>query len=139
MFSGFFSELKSQIITLRQAIRTREFWIYAGVIAVLLLVAVAAFRLATGFDPLVRGQLRMSFSCKSGEGQLATIIVGLFTFLIASVFSLGEVINWVEETRNLRAPGRQQYTIGYWRPVLCVLSTVLLGVVGYLLMQSWCT
>lgn len=56
MWSGFFRELKSQIITLRQVIRTREFWIYVGVIAVLLLVAVAAFRLATGFDPLVRGQ-----------------------------------------------------------------------------------
>ena len=139
MWSGFFRELKSQIITLGQLVRTREFWIYVGVIAVLLLVAVAAFRLATGFDPLVRGQLRMSFSCKTGEGQLATIIVGLFTFLIASVFSLGEVINWVEETRSLRAPGRQQYTIGYWRPILCVLATLLLGVVGYLLMQSWCT
>lgn len=139
MFSGFFRELKSQLVTLAQLVRTREFWIYVGVIAMLLLVAVAAFRLATGFDPLARGWLRMGFSCRTGEGQLATIIVGLFVFAIASVVSLGEVITWVEETRELRAPGRGHYKIGHWRPILHVLGTLLLGVAGYLLMKSWCT
>jgi hypothetical protein len=139
MFSGFFRELKTQFITLGQIIRTREFWIYVGVILVLLLIAVAGIRLATGFDPLTRGQLRMGFSCKTGEGQLATIIIGCFVFVIASVFTLGEVIHWVEETRMSRAPGRHQYKIGYWRPILHVLGTVILGVGGYLLLLSWCT
>jgi len=139
MFSGFFRELKAQIITLGQLVRTRDFWIYVGVIAALLLVAAAAFRLAMGFDPLARGQLHMSFSCRTGEGQLATIIVGLFAFAIASVFSLGEVINWVDEKRASRAPGRRHYKIGYWRPVLHVVGTLLLGIGGYLLMLSWCT
>jgi hypothetical protein len=139
MFSGFFRELKTQFITLGQIIRTREFWIYVGIILVLLLIAVAGIRLATGFDPLTRGQLRMGFSCKTGEGQLATIIIGCFVFVIASVFTLGEVIHWVEETRMSRAPGRHQYKIGYWRPILHVLGTVILGVGGYLLLLSWCT
>lgn len=139
MFSGFFRELKTQFITLGQIIRTREFWIYVSIILVLLLIAVAGIRLATGFDPLTRGQLRMGFSCKTGEGQLATIIIGCFVFVIASVFTLGEVIHWVEETRMSRAPGRQQYKIGYWRPILHVLGTIILGVGGYLLLLSWCT
>jgi len=139
MFSGFFRELRTQIVTLGQVIKTREFWIYFGVILVLLLIVVAGLRLATGFDPITRGQLRMDFSCRTGEGQLATIIVGCFVFAIACVFTLGEVINWVEETRLSRIPGRQQYKIGYWRPILHVLGTILLGVGGYLLMLSWCT
>ena len=139
MFSGFFRELKSQATILGQVVRTREFWIYVGVIAVLLLVAVAAFRLATGFDPLVRGQLRMSFSCKTGEGQLATIFVGSFVFSVASVVTLGEVINWVEETRASRAPGRYPHKISYWRPLLHVIGTVVLGVSGYFLLLTWCT
>jgi hypothetical protein len=139
MFHGFFSELKSQILILGQAVRTREFWIYLGVIIVLLLITVAGIRLATGFDPMTRGMLRMSFSCTTGEGQLATIIIGSFVFAMASIFSLGEVISWVEETRSLRAPGRRQYKIGHWRPILHVLGTITLGVGGYLLMLSWCT
>ncbi len=139
MFFGFFRELKAQLVTLGQVIRTREFWIYFVLIAVLLLIAVAGIRLATGFDPQTRGQLGMDFSCKTGEGQLATIIIGSFVFAIACLFTLGEVINWVEETRMARAPGRQHYKIGYWRPILHVAGTIILGVSGYVLMLTWCT
>jgi len=139
MFSDFFRELKEQFIVLGQIVRTREFWIYVGVILVLLLIAAAGIRLATGFDPITRGQLNMSFSCRTGEGQLATIIVGFFVFAIACIFTLGEVVNWVEETRQARAPGRQHYKISYWRPILHVLGTILLGVSGYFLMLTWCT
>ena len=139
MFWGFFRELKSQIIMLGQIIRTREFWIYFGVILVMLLIAVAGIRLATGFDPLTRGQLGMAFSCRTGEGQLATIIIGSLVFALSCLFSLGEVINWVEEMRMSRSPGRRQYKIGYWRPILHVLGTLVLGIGGYLLMLTWCT
>ena len=138
-FSGFFKELKAQFITLCQVVRTREFWIYVAVILVLLLIAAAGVRLATGFDPLTRGQLGMAFSCRTGEGQLATIIVGSMVFALACVFTLGEVINWVEETRMSRAPGRGRYKISYWRPLLHVLGTIVLGIGGYLLMLTWCT
>ncbi len=139
MFSELLSELKTQIVALGQVLKTREFWIYFGVIVVLLLMAAAGIRLATGFDPITRGQLRMDFSCRTGEGQLATIIIGCFVFGVACVFTLGEVVNWVEETRNSRAPGRQHYEIGYWRPILHVLGTITLGVSGYLLLLTWCT
>jgi hypothetical protein len=139
MFSGFFRECKAEIVSLVRLFKTRELWIYVGVILVLLLIAVAGIRLATGFDPLTREQLRMSFSCRTGEGQLATIIVGAFAFAMACVFTLGEVINWVEETRMSHAPGRQPYKVGYWRPILHVLGTVILGVSGYVLMLTWCT
>lgn len=138
-FSGFFKELRAQLITLCQVVRTREFWIYVAVILVLLLIAAAGVRLATGFDPLTRGQLGMAFSCKTGEGQLATIIVGSMVFALACVFTLGEVINWVEETRMSRAPGRGRYKISYWRPLLHVLGTIALGMGGYFLMLTWCT
>ena len=139
MFSGFFRELKSQIVTLAKLVRTREFWIYVGVILLILLIAFAGIRLATGFDTLSRVQLHLDFSCSTGEGQLATIIVGFFAFAIASMFTLGEVINWVEVTRRSRTPGRRQYKVGYLRPVLHVLGTIILGVGGYLLMLTWCT
>ena len=139
MFSGFFRELKNQIVTLNQAVRTREFWIYVLAILVLLLLAAACVWLAVGFDPLTRSQLRMALSCRTGEGQLATIIVGGFVFGLSCLFSLGEVIHWVEETRSFRAPGRQSYAVGYWRPVLHVLGTVVLGVGGFMLMRAWCS
>ena len=140
MFSGFFRELKTQIVTLGQILRTREFWIYFCVIVFMLLVAIAGVRLLVGFDPLSRRQLGMAFSCKTGEGQLATIIIGSFVFAMACVFTLGEVVNWVEETRMARAPGRQQYTkIGYWRPILHVLGTAIFAATGYFLMLSWCS
>jgi hypothetical protein len=139
MFSAFFREVKSQLVTLNQIVRTREFWIYVGVICVFLLIAGAGIRLATGFDPLSRGQLNLSFSCNTGEGQLATIIIGSFIFAVACIFTLGEVVNWVEETRMAKAPGRKGYKVGYWRPILHVLGTVVLGVSGYSLMLTWCT
>jgi len=139
MFSAFFREVKSQLVTLNQIVRTREFWIYVGVICLFLLIAAAGIRLATGFDPLSRGQLNLSFSCNTGEGQLATIIIGSFIFAVASIFTLGEVVNWVEETRMAKAPGRKSYKISYWRPILHVLGTVVLGVSGYSLMLTWCT
>jgi hypothetical protein len=138
MFPGFFRELRTQIGALGHVLRTREFWIYVAIILVLLLIAVAGIRLATGFDPQTRMLLRMGFSCRTGEGQLATIIVGAFVFAIASVFTLGEVIHWVEEKRMSRAPGRQ-YKVGYWRPILHVVGTIILGISGYSLMLTWCT
>lgn len=139
MFSGFFRELKEQIVMLGEIIRSRDFWIYVAVILVMLLLAFAGFRLASGFDPLARSQLRLDFSCRTGEGQLATIIIGAFAFAMACLFTLGEVINWVEEKRMSQAPGRHPYKIGFWRPILHILGTLFLGVGGYVLMRTWCT
>lgn len=138
-FSGFFRELKAQCLTLSQLVRTREFWVYVGVIALLVLIAAAGFRLAAGFDPLARGQLNMTFSCRTGEGQLATIIVGFFVFAIACLFTLGEVVSWVEQTRESKAPGRIDYEVSYWPALLSVIGTIVLGVGGYALMATWCT
>lgn len=139
MISEFFRELRSQLITFSQMIRTRDFWIYTAVIVAFLLIAAAGIRLATGFDPLTRGQLQMGFACHTGEGKLATIIIGLFVFAMACIFTLGEVINWVEETRMSRQPGRPPQEISYWRPVLHVVGTIVLGVSGYSLMLAWCS
>lgn len=92
-------------------VRTREFWIYVAVILGLLSIAAAGAWMAISFDPLTRGQLGINFSCKTGQGQLATMIVGSMVFALACLFTLGEVINWVEETRLSRAPGRQPYKV----------------------------
>ena len=105
MFVGFFTELKSQFIELARMVRTREFWIYAAVVLLFCLLAFAGVRMAIGFDPLTRGWLGINFSCRTGEGQLATIIIGGFVFALSFLFTLGEVINWVEEKRMSRAPG----------------------------------
>lgn len=139
MLAGFLSELKSQLIEAVRLVRTREFWIYAAVVLLFCLLAFAGVRMAIGFDPLTRGWLGINFSCRTGEGQLATIIIGSFVFGLACLFTLGEVVNWVEETRMSRQPGRHMYPIGIWRPALHVLGTVIIGVGGFALMRAWCT
>ena len=139
MVAGFFRELKHQVMILNQVLRTREFWIYFAVILVLVGIAMAGVWMAVGFDPLTRAQLQMRLSCRTGEGQLATIIIGSFVFGLACLFTLGEVVNWVEETRMSRQPGRHIYPIGIWRPLLHVLGTIFVGVGGFALMQAWCT
>lgn len=139
MVAGFFRELKHQVMILNQVLRTREFWIYFAVILVLVGIAMAGVWMAVGFDPLTRAQLQMRLSCRTGEGQLATIIIGGFVFALACLFTLGEVINWVEEKRMSRAPGRQPYDGSIWRPALHVLGTSVVGVGGLMLMRAWCT
>lgn len=140
MFDEFFRELKAQILEAGRVMRTREFWIYMGVIALLGLMAIAGFRLAAAFDPITRGQVSLDFSCRTGQGQLATIIVGCFVFGLACVFTMGEVISWVESTREAKLPGREHYEVeSFWRPLLFVLGTVLLGGAGYVSLMSWCT
>ena len=139
MAAGFFRELKQQIVILNQIVRTREFWIYFAVILVFVVIAVAGIWMAIGFDPQTRGNLQMRLSCRTGEGQLATIIIGGFVFALSCLFTLGEVINWVEEKRMSRAPGRQPYDGSLWRPALSVLGTAVIGVGGFALMRAWCT
>ena len=139
MIRRFLLELREQFLLAVSVVRTREFWIYLSVLLVLFLIGVAVAYMAMGFDPLTRGWLSMSFSCRTGEGQLATIIVGTIIFCLACMFTLGEVVYWVEETRQLRAPGRDPGEISIWRPLLFVAGTVILGATGYILMRTWCT
>lgn len=138
MLSGLIKEVRQQAAAVREAFTTREFWIYFAVVLVLVGMALGGIYLAAGFDPLTRAQLRMAVSCRTGERQIGTIIVGLFVFGLACVFTLGEVVNWVEEKRQSRAPGRQSFKLSYWRPILHVIGTLTLGLSGYLLMSAWC-
>lgn len=139
VFSGLIKELKVQAADLASSIKTREFWIYVLLVLVVAGMVLGGFYIAAGFDPLTRAQLRMAVSCRTGERQIGTIIAGVFVFGMACVFTLGEVVHWVEETRQSRAPGRQRVKIGYWRPLLHVIGTLALGVTGYLLMSAWCS
>lgn len=140
MFADFFRELRDQIVEAGRIMRTREFWIYMAVILVFVLMAIAFFRLATAFDPITRGQVRLDFSCRTGQGQLGTIIVGCFVFGLACVFTLGEVIQWVEGVREAERPGNEHYPPpSYWRALLHVVGTLVLGVTGYVVLMAWCT
>lgn len=138
MLSGFVEELKRLANSLRVGVRTREFWIYVGVIGLLVFLALAGIYLASGFDPLTRSQLRMAISCQTGERQIGTIIVGVFVFGLACVFTLGEVVHWVEEYRQSHGSGRRRIKLNHWRPILTVAGTLALGIGGYFLMSSWC-
>ena len=139
MFSGLSKELKKQAAALVSALETREFWTYVAAVLVLAGTAVGVLYLAIGFDPLTRNQLRMAVSCRTGERQIGTIITGLFAFGVACVFTLGEIVHWVEEKRQSHAPGRQSFKLSYWRPILHVIGTLALGVAGYVLMSAWCS
>ena len=140
MFKEFLRELREQILEAGRVMRTREFWIYVAVIMVLALMAIAGLRLATAFDPITRGQMQLDFTCRSGQGQIATIIVGCFVFGMACLFTMGEVINWVESERMAKIPGRERYEVeSIWRPLLHLLGTVLLGGALYLVLSIWCS
>ena len=139
MMSGLIKELKEQAEALVSALETREFWIYLVLVLVVTGMVLGGFYLAAGFDPLTRAQLRRAVSCRTGEREIGVIIAGLFVFGIACVFTLGEVVHWVEEKRESRAPGRQSSKTSYWWPILHVAGTLALGVSGYLLMSAWCS
>ena len=139
MFSGLIKELGRQVEAVSDAVKTREFWIYLAIILVLAGMAMGIVYVAIGFDPLTRGQLSMAVSCRTGERQIGAIIVGLMVFGLACVFTRGEVVNWVEEKRISRAPGRQKFKISYWRQILHVVGTLVLGVTGYFVMSAWCS
>lgn len=138
MFSGLISELRQQAAAAGRALRTREFWMYAAVIVVLLLIAVAGVYLGSGFDPFTRSRLKMGVSCQGGEMHIGIIIVGAFVFTIACIFTLGEVTHWIEEKRLSRAPGRR-VRISSRRPILHFAGTVALGAAGFVLMSAWCS
>ena len=139
MLNAFVREVARQFRSVREIMRTREFWMYVVIIAALFFLGAICVRMPLGFDPLTRGLVGLGFTCKTGEGQLATIIVGGFVFGLAALFTLGEVVHWIEETRASRAPGRRNYEVNFWRPVLQLAGTLMLGVSGYALMLSWCT
>ena len=137
MFARLFNEIRLHITLFNETVRTREFWIYMAVIFVLSIVAVGCAYLAFGFDSLTRQQLLLAISCRTGEAQIGTIIVGSFAFGLACLFTLGEVTYWVEQTRQARSSGRR-IRLSAWRPILYVLGTVLLGITGFFLMSAWC-
>ncbi len=139
MFSEFMYELKQQILTLVSVLKSREFWIYSVIIVVLTAIAGIGIYIAAGFDPLTRGHLGMSFSCRTGQGQLATIIIGGFVFVMACVITLGEVINWIDAVKESRQPGRYPYEVSFWRPLLHMIGTLVLAVAGMAVMTTWCS
>lgn len=137
LFSGFIKEVREQFAIFAETVKTREFWIYMAVIFVLSLIAVGCAYLAFGFDALTRQQLLMGISCRTGEAQIGTIIVGSFVFGLACLFTLGEVTYWVEQTRQTRTSGRPIH-LSHWRPIFFIIGTVVLGVGGFFLMSAWC-
>ena len=139
MLGRFFLALREQLLLAAEVIRTREFWIYFTVLAALAILGGAMVYMAAGFDPLTRGWLSMGFSCRTGEGQLATIIIGTLVFCLACMFSLGEVVYWVEENRMARAPGREPSDASPWRPILAIAGTMALGITGFVMMRMWCS
>lgn len=138
MLDELLAEIGSQLSSFSRMVRTREFWIYLVLVVVLILMAAAMVRLAAGFDSLTRGQLGLSVSCRTGQGQLATIIIGFFVFILACVFTLGEVTHWIEETRQSRAPGRQRMKVDARRPLIAVIGTLIFSISGYVLLSTWC-
>lgn len=139
MFSEFIYELKQQIALLASVLKSREFWIYFAILLLLVGIAGIGIYIAAGFDPLTRGQMGMGFSCKSGQGQLATILIGGFVFLMACVVTLGEIINWIDATKESKLPGRQHYEVSFWRPLLHMIGTLALALAGLWVMSTWCS
>ena len=130
--------LRAWVLEANEALHTREFWIYLATIIVMVAMVAAIFRLAIGFDPHSEKMGRV-LACNAGEARMATIIVGGITLVLASVFTLGEIINWAEKSRTFRTKGREHYTINYWPPIIFSVFTVILGVIGYSLLLYWCS
>ena len=137
MLETLFREIGNQLRTIRESVVTREFWIYVGAIAAIAAVGVGGAYFAIGFDTLSREKLAMVLACKTGQKQLAVIIIGAFVFCIASFFTLGEVAAWVEERRKAKAAGWKMNT-SILRPVIAMAGTLLVGIVGTVIMSFWC-
>lgn len=137
MWDSFIRELKDQIRTVRETIVTREFWIYFGVIVVLLAVAGGGAYLAIGFDTLSRQKMASLLACKTGDMQLLVIIVGGFIFMLLSLFALGEVTAWVEEKRQAKT-AQWKSVASIWRPIIFFGGAMTLGIGGAALMAVWC-
>lgn len=137
MLDAFGRELSAQIRSIREAVVTREFWIYVGAIVAIAAVAIGGAYFAIGFDNLSRQKLMLVLACQTGEKQLAVIIVGSFVFCIAAFFALGEVAAWVEEWRRAKVAGWKMNT-SVWRPVLFMLGALFVGIAGVVVMSFWC-
>lgn len=137
MLGTLFREIGLQFRAIREAMATREFWIYVGALLAIAAVGIGGAYFAIGFDNLSREKLHLVLACKTGQGQLAVIIIGAFVFCIAAFFALGEVAAWVEEKRQAKAAGWKMNT-SLWRPVIALAGTLLVGIAGTAIMSFWC-
>lgn len=137
MLDALFREIGHQFRSIRDAVVTREFWIYFGALLAIAAVGVGGAYFAIGFDNLSREKLRLVLACQTGQSQLGVIIVGAFVFCIAAFFALGEVAACVEDRRQARASGRRPAT-SLWRPAIALAGTLLVGVAGTVIMSFWC-
>lgn len=138
MWSAFFKEVSAQYKEVCATVKTREFWVYFALLSALLGVLIAFAYIATGFDELTRQQALLAIACRAGDAQLLTIIVGGMVFVLLSLFTLGEVVLWLEDARQARA-ARRRNTASKWRPILFVIGALGLGTTGIVLLSSWCT
>jgi hypothetical protein len=137
MFDKIAREFEDQWRSIREAVVTREFWIYVGAILAILGVGIGGAYFAIGFDKLSREKLMMMLACQAGDRHLAVIIVGSFVFCIAAFFALGEVAAWVEEWRKAKV-ARWKMNTSPWRPVLALGGALLVGLAGVVVMSLWC-
>lgn len=137
MLDALAREIGNQLRAIREAMATREFWIYVGAFLAIAAVGVGGAYFAIGFDNLSREKLQLVLACKTGQSQLAVIIIGAFVFCIAAFFSLGEVAAWVEERRRAKAAGWKMHT-SIWRPIIAMAGTLLVGLAGTAIMSFWC-
>jgi hypothetical protein len=130
-------EFEEQWRSIREAVVTREFWIYVGAILAIMLVGIGGAYYAIGFDNLSREKLMIVLACQAGEKQLGVIIIGAFTFCIVAFFALGEVAAWVEEWRRSKT-ARWKMSTSVWRPIIAVGSAMAVGLAGVVVMSFWC-
>lgn len=137
MWSGVIREIKAQYKEVCATVKTGEFWVYFALLAALFGLTVGLAYVASGFDELTRQQALMAIACRAGDAQLLTIIVGGMAFVLLSVFTLGEVVRWFEEARHAKSV-RQANRASRWRPALFVAGAIGLGVIGFVVLFSWC-
>ena len=137
MLSALIKELVAQYEDVCAAVKTREFWAYFALLSALLGLMIGLAYIATGFDELTRQQALLAIACRAGDAQLLTIIVGGMVFVLLSLFTLGEVVLWFEDSRQARQAHRRHYS-SKWRPILFVLGALGVGITGFVLLSSWC-
>lgn len=137
MTDRFTRELQNQIAEIRDALRTREFWVYFALLSALIGLLIALAYVAAGFDELTRQQALLAIACRAGDMQLLTIIVGGMCFVLLSVFALGEVVAWFENQKRAQT-NRWRTRDSKWRPAVFVAAALGLGAAGFMVLQSWC-
>jgi hypothetical protein len=137
LIGGIVHEISCQVSTVRQAVKTRYFWIGFAVLLLFLLLGATGMYWAARYDLNTAKTLFANLSCRASDAKIGGIIVGGFAFVLSCAFTLGEITLSME--RRHKALVRKQAPPSCSpHAVISMLVTLALGIGGFFFMKYAC-